>query len=259
METKQMHKKLILVMGTQRSGTTALFKSLAADRRLSAFHEHRNSPVFKEWNLRPVSEVRQVMDSSDSAVLMKPINETTFRSVLRVMDDYQAYDTRVVWIYRDPVDVFCSTIEFFLYPRRASDRFYAGMEGSSDPMDKSVEFAELWKRRNEYAVEAQAERPDRVCIVRYEDLIKDPKVFSSLCRWLDVRGQYIFFPNPPRGRSRLPEHVVSQLTGDTGSVLSMLDAGRSCPARVNLVSQVLRGWWWLRHQFRRRTLRSGSS
>jgi hypothetical protein len=49
--------ELIMVMGVQRSGTTALFHSLATDKTLTVLPEDIDSAFYYQFRLRPVTEL----------------------------------------------------------------------------------------------------------------------------------------------------------------------------------------------------------
>jgi len=219
-------KRLILVMGIQRGGTTVLFKSLAADYDCAGYHEHLDSEVFLNWNLRPEKEIRDVLRATERPAILKPINETTFRSVEDVLREYGDYDVRIVWPYRDPCDVFYSTVDFFQHDRRANDPFYEGLVGLSSPEAAVDGFVEQWNRRHRSALDAQAVYSDRVFIVSYEDILRDVSVFDGLCRAVGVKGVYIFRMNTRRSRM-LTSEVRARIHRGTAETQKALAAARS--------------------------------
>lgn len=219
-------KKLILVMGIQRGGTTVLFRSLAADYDYANYHEHLDSEVFARWNLRPETEIRDVLHAVPKPVILKPINETTFRSVEDVLDEYRDYDTRIVWPYRDPCDVFYSTVDFFSHDRKANDPFYEGLQHLADPNDAVDGFIEQWNRRHRSALDAQASHADRVFVVRYEDILWDVAVFDNLCRAIGVKGAYVFRTNTRRSRMLSPD-TRRWIYSGTAETRAALDAART--------------------------------
>ena len=243
--------KVILIMGLQRSGTTALFKALSADPHVTAFHEHLDNPVFKNWNLRAAEEVNTVVNAVDGPVLMKPINDTMHRSIFDVIADFDTSHVHIVWIYRDPVEIYCSTIQFFSEPRKAEKGFYSSIEENARPEERFKEFIAMWKRRNTYALDVYRSRPDDITIVRYCDLIADPTVFRDLCRRVGLRGRYIFFPNKPRGHEHLPDAVLEKVTEETAETYATLNQSRTLVPQPGLLSSCLRLYWKVMNRLRR--------
>ena len=72
--------RLVFVMGVQRSGTNALFKSLERGAK-HAFNESDDSPLFTGFYLRDDAVVCSVLDGLSGVVVAKPISETKRRSV----------------------------------------------------------------------------------------------------------------------------------------------------------------------------------
>jgi hypothetical protein len=63
-------KRLIMVMGVQRSGTTVLFDSLARDETLTSFGESVDSAVYYKYRLRPLAEIAPIFNAAVGAVLL---------------------------------------------------------------------------------------------------------------------------------------------------------------------------------------------
>src|SRR5207302_9873114 len=100
--------ELIMVMGVQRSGTSALFDSLATDRTLSSFPEDIDSAFYYNFLLRPVKVLAPLIERVAGRILLKPITETGIRSLAEVAEEYRSYALRFVWIYRVPVNFVAS-------------------------------------------------------------------------------------------------------------------------------------------------------
>jgi len=100
--------ELIMVMGVQRSRTTALFHSLATDKTLTVLPEDIDSAFYYQFRLRPVTELAPLIERIGGRILLKPISETFMRSLAEVAKEFRAYPVRFVWIYRDPVNVLHS-------------------------------------------------------------------------------------------------------------------------------------------------------
>ncbi len=72
--------------------------------------ENVDSPFYKNFRLRPEAEIRPLLAQIRGTVLLKPISETFDRSVKEVLAEYKNYQLRVVWIYRDLVNVLYSML-----------------------------------------------------------------------------------------------------------------------------------------------------
>jgi len=166
--------KIVMVTGVQRSGTGALFYALAEDLGVRVFQESNASEFYLGWNLRSETELRPLLTASAQTVLTKPVNETSRRSVAELLREFTAHETWIVWIYRDPVNVFASTLEWYSVPRNANDRFYKftlrieGSPGCSRGLPCDVEqekpvFPRALFRRKDKDRSRQIRRPSRRC------------------------------------------------------------------------------------------------
>ena len=192
-------------MGVQRSGTNALFKSL--ERGVNhAYNEAEDSPLFDGFYLRDDLVVRGVLDACSGVVLAKPISETKRRSVSDVIAAYAGYELSVIWIYRDPVNCYASHIER-----------WTGFRGRPDA------FADSWAQRNQSVLDALEIHPDRITIVRYEDLTRSPAMVVSLGATIGLRIRSKFRRDRRRGRSELSSDVISIIEAGTHQVLKALD------------------------------------
>ena len=207
----RVKKQLIMVMGAQRSGTTALFRSLAHDRALTSFHESAEDALYYLYRLRPVREIAPILNAAPGAVLLKPITETLDRSLEELKTEYANYALKFVWIYRDPVNVLHSMSRKGWLP--------CALEGEPG--------AGTWVARNQLALRFQKDHPAAIAIVRYEDLVSDPKIFGSLCKSLDVNGAPVFREDRGSGRSDLPLAVQRAIEAATGTTLRALDSART--------------------------------
>ncbi len=207
-----MAKELIMVMGTQRSGTNALFGSLASDKRVVPFNESIDNRIYHNYRLRSLSDFGDVVDTAAGPVLLKPICETLYRTIEDVIKEYRGYDLRIVWIYRDPVNVF-----------------YSMHQEGWIPFDEIGNDGHIkqWNRRNRMASETCQRHPDLMAIVRYEDVLTDLKVFSRLRDWLRLESRPCFRLDSERGRRQVPIAVQREIDEGTTQVLKALDAART--------------------------------
>ncbi|MGI8890385.1 MAG: sulfotransferase family protein [Chthoniobacterales bacterium] len=206
-----------MVMGVQRSGTTTLFNSLARDPGLISFHESVENPIFDRYRLRPLAQIAPLLDTTSGPVLLKPISETFNRTLEEIAAEYAAYNLRFVWIYRDPVNVLHS-----MHRQGWLSRAQIGA---------AIHLQE-WERRNRLALRFQQLHPDRIAIVRYEDLCLDAGVFRQLSAWLSVNGTSLFRSDGRDGRKSVSCTTQQEIDATAGSILGALDDARTFRART---------------------------
>jgi hypothetical protein len=203
-----MSASLVFVMGVQRSGTNALFRSLNTPS-VTAFNEHLDSPMFDQMFLRPAPVLRPVLEVASGSILAKPISETKRRSVSDVFHEFRAHDLRVVWIYRDPVNCYASHIERWAEFRGAPGAFTAE-----------------WNHRNQSVLDALSGYADHIAVVRYGDLVSDPRVLAQLGAFLELSTRYRFKPDSNRGRTVLDQGTVALIEEEAATVWDKLQAAR---------------------------------
>ncbi len=203
-----MKKRVIMIMGVQRSGTNALFRSLARDSRYTSCNESADSSIFKHWYLKSEPEIRPFLLKTSRPLLIKPISETIRRGVEDVFREFEDYDIWIPWIYRDPVNVYYSHTQ--RWPDRKNAR----------------RFAEEWNRRNHAILRVLRTFGNRIGIVKYEDLVAHPGVFQQVCQFFDVDGTSEFRTDSAAGRKTLGDRLITELERDTSAVIGSLDAAR---------------------------------
>src|ERR1700693_1356608 len=203
-------KKIVMVMGVQRSGTTALLESLSHGGFI-AFNESPSDYIYDNFYLRPEPELRSLFHEIPGAILLKPISETFRRSVREVFEEYAAYDLHIVWIYRDPVNATHS-IELFGFTGRPST---------------VPELAEQWKERNQSVLDALPVYPDRLTIVGYEDLAESPSQLVALGRRLGIEAFPHFRGDSGSGRREMAPELQALVDEVTGKTRARLDAART--------------------------------
>jgi hypothetical protein len=206
--------RVIFLMGVQRSGTNALFKSLSSSAEVRAFNESVDSPWFHELDLRPEAEVRALLEEDPRPVVLKPINETKARSVREVLREWGDHDVRVVWTYRDPVNCYHSHV-----------RRWRGFRGRPEA------FARHWALRNGSVIDALGLYGARIAVVRYEDLAVDAAVLDQLSGFLEIPGCYLFRPDRAGGWREVPAQEQDLIARETADVLAHLDRQRRFAAR----------------------------
>ena len=207
-----------MVMGVQRSGTSALFESLAYDESLTPFNESIDSLIYYQYRLRPLPEIAPLLDATPGPVLLKPICETLHRSLEELVADHHDYDVRMVWIFRDPVNVFYSMHR-------------QGWVPSFDITHPC--YSSEWVRRNQLALQFQRSHPNQIVFIRYKDCATDPLIFRQIATWLGVKGRSVFRRDSNQGRRRLPpteqQKIDRTAEGSSGrSAKSRSTLRRSC-------------------------------
>jgi Sulfotransferase family len=220
--------ELIMVMGVQRSGTSALFQALATDNTLTAFGEDIDSAFYDRFRLRRVGELAPLIERSSRRILLKPISETFVRSLTDIADEFSAYQLRFVWIYRDPVNVLHSM---------QRERWIAAQDLAQPS------HLHAWQKRNQYALEFQQQSPDQIAIVRYEDLCLDPAVFDQLTLWLGLKCKSPFGHDSAMGRKHVPRITQRRINAVTGRTLRALDRARIFRPRRSYRLQQMVSYW----------------
>ena len=197
-------KRVIMIMGVQRSGTNILFSSLFSGCK-SCYNE--NSPlIFNNFLLKPYDEVEAVLQESEDPILMKPISESTSQDITKLIEEYNRnYDVIVPCIYRDPVNVYFSW-------------FCEWGVASYDA------FLRQYKYRYENMLRAQAKFPSKIAIVKYESLTQGREVWSALTHWLGLSAESKFRADSNGGyRNFRRKSFVERLIDDTKEVYDKIE------------------------------------
>ncbi|MFO0945743.1 MAG: carbohydrate binding domain-containing protein [Planctomycetota bacterium] len=209
--------KLIMVMGMQRSGTTALIEALGQDPALQMETEREEGPLYINHFLRPEPEIRGRLWRIKRRIILKPISEVQKRSVEDVLEEYADYGVLIAWIYRDPVNVWSSAkVKWNL-----SERDFQN-------------WMSLWNDGNQKLLAAKRGRfADQIAVVRYEDLISNRNTFTNLCEFLGVEEKNNLFwgLDLNKGRNSLPRDLQDRIEASTEKTLRELHAVRLAPKR----------------------------
>lgn len=202
-------KRLVMIMGFQRSGTTALFETLASAPGVSPRHEHADDDIYDDYFLRPEPQVRPVLAALPGTVLLKPVRESQRRSPLEVADEYRDYDLSIIWLYRDPVNVYRSWVEkgwVKWHPQGLSQH---------------------WVKRNEKCLDSRTALGDKLIVVRYEDLVSSPACVAVLAGRLGLEVESTLRADSNAGRARVAAIAQEAIDALTGTMLARLDDARS--------------------------------
>jgi hypothetical protein len=202
-------KRLVMILGFQRSGTTALFNTLASASGVSPRHEHADDDVYDDFFLRPESQVRPVLAALPGMVLLKPVRESRRRSPLEIAEEYHDYDLSMIWLYRDPVNVYQSWVE----------KGWA----KGDPRIMGQD----WVTRNAKCLASQAALGDNLLIVRYEDLVASPACLTALAGRLGLSVASTLRADSNAGRTCVAADAQAEIDAITYTTLEKLHRVRS--------------------------------
>ena len=179
-----------------------LLSSLSADTYFIVINEYE-AEYFDNWFLRPLADFKEKIDSNPNPYIFKPISETKIRSIQDVIDEYSEYDVQVVWIYRNPVNVYYSQVI------KLGNSVHA--------------FISDWNKRNTEVLNAYAIIPERITVVKYKDLIGNEELFNKLCNKLNIKGVLNFEKDSESGMKILSKRLQKDIVIGTKEVYSLLD------------------------------------
>ncbi len=229
LETFAIRRKLVFVLGSQRSGTTAMLQALAQDPSLQAENESPGNELYDDYRLRPEPSIRSILWGYRRRIILKPVADVDFESVEEIVGEFKDYDPLVVWLYRDPVNVWSSAKSTFDLP--------------PDLLD---EWIQKWRGGNESLLSAlDGPLGHRFIVVRYEELISQRTLFDEVCRFLEVEPRNNLFWKEDRrtGRLGLPTEIQKSIGDRTADILARLDGVRhvASPDAIELAPQTHRG------------------
>ena len=201
-------KRLVMIMGFQRSGTTALFDTLASAPGVSPRHEHADDDLYDDYFLRPEPQIGPVLAALPGTVLLKPVRESRRRSPLEVAEEYRDYDLTMIWLYRDPVNVYQSWLE---------KQWVTNPEG----------IGQHWVSRNQKCLASRAALGDTLLIVRYEDLVASPASVAALAGRLGLVVESTLRADSNAGRTHVAAVDQQAIDAVTRATLEQLDNARS--------------------------------
>jgi hypothetical protein len=227
--TSPPQKRVLFILGCQRSGTTLMQQIFDADldaKVYGEFSEITRTANTPNLRLRPLDEVRGIIARNPARlVVAKPIAET--QNALRLLEKFPG--ARVVFLYRHYAAVASSNLRLFgrrnginnLRPivkgetenwrsenvpadvrALVAARFHENM----NPHDAAALF---WYVRNRFFFDLGLDRRADVLPLRYEDLLRDPSG--------RIQGLYRFVGMPP---SRRGVALVRPERGNGGIELS---------------------------------------
>ena len=113
LESAVDQKKILFIIGCQRSGTTLMLRIFENDLRTQTYGEFSilsDQDEKEKLRLNPLNEVKDVLDNvSANFIVMKPLVET--QNILELLDYFEG--SRTMWMYRDYRDVAASNLKRF--------------------------------------------------------------------------------------------------------------------------------------------------
>jgi Sulfotransferase domain len=256
--TAAADKRILLVVGCQRSGTTLLSEIFARDRTAIVFGEiSRLSSLDADRGIRwnPLDDIeRQFKNVRARLIVAKPLVET--QNLVRILQRFA--NARAIFLYRDYRDVASSDTKKFraqhgvgnLRPIVEGDLRNWRSEGVSSSVRESValNFTEsmspldaaalFWFARNSLYFDLNLARHDRVWLCKYESLVRQPEAeLSRICSWAGLDVDVRRMIRPVHSMSIQKGAGVS-LTPDVEKIceglLARLDAAEACQPQASV-------------------------
>ncbi|WP_017733573.1 sulfotransferase family protein [Nafulsella turpanensis] len=186
-------KKILFIMGCQRSGTTMMQKIFEKDLHAKVYGEFSKLSRHDRGRIRlnPLNQVKREIDKdTPPLVVMKPLVET--QNLKELLQYFPS--SKVLWMFRHFKDVAASNLVNFgksngiddLRPIAQRDPHNWRSEGATDHVTEVVQkyFSEnmdemdaaalFWYARNSLFFDLNLGVNPRVMMCRYEDLVREP-------------------------------------------------------------------------------------
>ena len=187
-------KKILFILGCQRSGTTMMQKIFEKDMQAKVYGEFSKLSRHDKGRIRlnPLNQVKREIDKdTPSLVVMKPLVEA--QNLKELLDYFPS--SKALWMFRHFKDVAASNLVNFgesngiddLRPIAQRDPHNWRSEGASDhvtevvqqyfseDMDQMDAAALFWYARNSLFFDLNMGDNARVLMSRYEDLVREPE------------------------------------------------------------------------------------
>ena len=187
-------KKILFILGCQRSGTTMMQKIFEKDMHAKVYGEFSKLSQHDRGRIRlnPLNQVKRELDKdTPPLVVMKPLVEA--QNLKELLDYFPS--SKALWMFRHFKDVAASNLVNFgekngiddLRPIAQHDLHNWRSEGASDhvtevvqqyfseDMDQMDAAALFWYARNSLFFDLNMGENSRVMMCRYEDLVREPE------------------------------------------------------------------------------------
>lgn len=207
---RQSQKRIFFVLGIQRSGGSTLLNAFKRNRVVSIFLE-KDKKFFDYFMLKPEKDLRPFIEESKPIIFIEAKSETKKREVIDILNEFSNYMVKIIWNYRNPVNVYYSRL--IKYPHK---------EWVSD----ENQFCDMWNQRNASILNAIDQYRDNIAIVKLEDLADSKIVFKQLCEFVGAKGRYTFYRDKTNIEKKLSSTVIETINNQTESILKELDENR---------------------------------
>jgi len=198
-------KRILFIVGCQRSGTTLMLRIFRNDQNVKTFGEHSRLSSNDEYKIRlnPLHLVKKDIGKvRESLIVLKPLVES--QRTPKLLDYFE--ESKAVWMYRDYKDVASSNLFRFGVKNGINDLRPIAENTSgnwrSDNISKSVReiiashFSEnmnpydaavlFWYARNRLYFDLGLDKDPNVLLCPYERLITNPaQIIKTIYRGLD--------------------------------------------------------------------------
>jgi hypothetical protein len=231
-------KRVVLILGCQRSGTTMMLDLLTEDLRSVTFPEQSvlSQPIGGRLRLRPLPEVRERIERLRvPLVVLKPLVES--QNAHQLLDELRA--SLAIWMFRRFENVAASDLDYFgiqngrenlrlllsndppnwradFVPERTRSVLTHFYSAEMDPYDAAALF---WWARNSLYFELELESRADVRPVPYERLVSDPE------KWMQSIYQALDLEYPRRQITKL---VTNQSRERRAGIEFSPEVGRLC-------------------------------
>ncbi|MGH7496615.1 MAG: sulfotransferase domain-containing protein [bacterium] len=222
---KKQPARAVFVFGSQRSGTRLPIDVLDLSPHVTTYKEG-NSQAFNRVLLKSNAEIRELLRTSlFPIVAFKPISDS--HRAAELLEYFP--QSKAIWIFRNYRDAVNSAVRKWQHGMNNLKHIASGNLAAagwraggltlekielvrrfySEEMSSHTAYALMWYLRNHLFLDLHIHHRQQVCLVKYEDLVKEPCVhFSRFFRFIDcpfeekfVRGVY----NSSVGKDRFPE------------------------------------------------------
>lgn len=254
-------KKLIWILGCQRSGTTMLLNIMARSRLCRVYHES-DQAAYDDWRLRSPDVIQRLVKRSlRPFVAMKALNELQHAKTLLALHG----NARGIWIVRDHRDTSESAVRqwgdaqkkialwvakefrrdlreaenddnkyYRMYAEEMIENTYDVVKRFAHPEMSSEEGAALlWYMRNKIYFDLGLHRDSRILLCKYEDLVRNPdsqvgNIFAFIgCPFSVEYTRGIFSSSV--GKKVEPRSVSSELDAVCRELMSRFEQQISSP------------------------------
>ena len=204
--TEDTLKKVLLITGCQRSGTTMMTKIFERDLNAKVYGEFSKLSVWDPGKLRlnPLNQVKREVEKDPSPlIVMKPLVES--QNLPELLNYFP--NSKALWMYRHYKDVAASNLKNFgnrngindLRPIVKQDPLNWRSEGVTDEVREVVKrfFSEdmgeldaaalFWYVRNSIFFDLKLENEPRVKMCWYDELVKNPdSTMEEIYDFIDI-------------------------------------------------------------------------